>query len=64
MGYSDRLKELGLPTLQNRRLRYNMLQVKLYRMPTGIHNIENFDQKLVASTEQNRKGAHIAPYKT
>ena len=35
--YSDKLKELGLPTLQYKRLRYHMLQVS--KILHGIDNI-------------------------
>ncbi len=64
MEYSNRLKELGLPTLQYRRLRYNMLQFyKIQNVLYGIDNIENADQKLVLSQHNITRGHSLHPEK-
>ncbi len=56
LSYSDRLQNLGLPTLEYRRLRYDMIQV--YKLIHGIDYINNMENLL--QVEQNsRTRGHI-----
>ncbi len=51
LSYSDRLKNLGLPTLEYRRLRYDIIQV--YKLFHGIDYINDMENLL--QVEQNSR---------
>ncbi len=51
LSYSDRLRNLGLPTLEYRRIRYDMIQV--YKLFHGIDYINNMENLL--QVEQNSR---------
>ena len=49
--YEDRLKEMGLPTLQDRRKRGDL--ITLYKIVNGIEKLDN--QNLVVMEEETRQ---------
>ena len=56
LSYSDRLKTLGLPTLEYRRIRYGMIQE--YKLIHGIDYINNM-QNLLQIEQNSRTRGHI-----
>ena len=56
LSYSDRLKHLGLPTLEHRRIHYDMIQV--YKLTHGIDYINNMEN-LLQVEENSRTRGHI-----